>query len=718
MDHRARTVTLLGTLALIALNLVAFNGILANWSTGRVDLTEDRLFSITPATKQLLQSLEDEVTIRGYFSKRTHPKLAPLVPRIEDMLDEYRSISRGKVFVEIVDPGEDEEAEQEANSRFGVESTPFRLASKYESGIVNAYFAIVIQHGDQYIRYGFDDLIEVEPLPDGDIDVRLANLEYDLTRGIKKVVFGFRSTEELFERLPAPARLTALMSPDALPEIFQDVPEAVRQAAEELEEKGGDKFEFEEIDPTSDPALADELYARYGARPMTLGLFSDDKFYLQAYLTIGDAVEQIVLAGEGVTAARVREAIESALRRHTPGFLRRVGVVAPDPSIPPEVMRQLQMQGRMPPQPPPEFRRIKEVLREEYEVVDVQLDSATGIPDDVDTLLVLEPKNLDEKAVFALDQYLMRGGRIVLCAGRYDVDLGPSGLSLTPIDTGLEDWLAHWGVTIEKTLVLDDRNQPMPIPEFRETPLGTIRTWRLAPYPYLVDVTADGLVHREVTAKLRGVGIFWGSPIVIDEEKVGEREVIPLLKSSERSWTDDDPIKARYVDYVVPEEGLEPRLLAVAIGGRFESYFKDHPVPGRDEEGEDGEASASDVVLETSPETRMVVIGDSAFVSDLVASAVAQDPGAFAENLAFVQNTIDWINEDNDLLAIRARGTGLRRIERISSQTEAMIEIVNYAVPAFLLVALGLARWGRRRYLEQAAPVRGGAASVRAAQEG
>ena len=75
------------------------------------------------------------------------------------------AVSGGKVNVEIVDPGEDETIEEEAADRFGVRSTPFRLASKYESAIVNAYFALVIKYGDQYVRYGFDDLIKVEATP-------------------------------------------------------------------------------------------------------------------------------------------------------------------------------------------------------------------------------------------------------------------------------------------------------------------------------------------------------------------------------------------------------------------------------------------------------------------------------------------------------------------------------------------------------------------------
>ena len=263
------------TLALIGANLIAMNAILSPWAAARLDLTRDQAFSISPATRRLLGSLDDDLYIYGYFSKRTHPKLAPLVPQIEDLLGEYRAHARRRLHVEIIDPGDNDRVEQEANDRFGVTSTPFRLASKYESGIVNAYFALVIKYGDQYVRYGFDDLIQVEPLPDGDVDVRLRNLEYDLTRAIKKVVYGFRGAGQLFDRLGKPVRLTAVWTPDRLPPQLAGAPEELRKAAKELEKAGSGKFTFEEIVPES-PAQQADVERRFeraaaGARAVQLG---------------------------------------------------------------------------------------------------------------------------------------------------------------------------------------------------------------------------------------------------------------------------------------------------------------------------------------------------------------------------------------------------------------------------------------------------------------
>lgn len=711
-DTRRRLGSLALTVGLLAANLAAFNWLIAGMTRARLDLTEDRRFSISPVTEQILDTLDENLTVIGYFSDRTHPKLAPLVPQITDMLAEYRALSGGRVQVEILDPGDDEAIEQEAADRYGVRSTPFRLASKYEAGIVNAYFALVIRYGDRYERYEFQDLVEVEPMPDGDIDVRLRNLEYDLTRAIKKVVYGFQSSTELFERVQDPVRFTAIMTPASLPEIFAGVPDAVRTAAEALEEAGGDAFEYEELDPSGDPELAARMRSQWGLAPMGTGLFGgDDSFWLYGIVDVGGNQEQLVLTGEDISAADVREAIESSIKRYTPGFLKTVGVVAPQPDrIPPQV----RMQMNLPPEEPPEYDEVQRFLEQDYAVRDVTLGSGDGVPPEVDVLLVLQPKELSDEAVYDLDQYLMRGGRIVLCSGAFDSQFSGEGLRVTPVDSGLGDWLAHLGVTIEPTLVLDDRNQALPLPEVRYTPLGAMRTWRMEPYPYLVQVRDDGFVDRNVTASLDSVGIYWGSPLQVDDDAVAEGvEVLPILRSSAESWTDDDLSRVSFVDYTVPEEGTEPHLLAVALSGRFDSYYADHPVPPPpmevDDEGNETPAGPAAVPLERSPETRLVVVGNAEFLSDFVARSLGQtDSGFFVENLRFAQNVIDWTTLDNDMIGIRSRGGAVRRLVDLEPSTRVGIEAVNYVLPVGLVVAL--AAWvavRRRRTVPLVTPASG-----------
>ena len=92
------------TAVLLALNLVLLNVWLYPLRGLRLDLTQDHEYSLSKTTRTLLSGLQEPLLLRGYFSERTHPLLAPLVPRLRDMLQEYAIASGGKVQAEIVDP--------------------------------------------------------------------------------------------------------------------------------------------------------------------------------------------------------------------------------------------------------------------------------------------------------------------------------------------------------------------------------------------------------------------------------------------------------------------------------------------------------------------------------------------------------------------------------------------------------------------------------------
>ena len=126
---------------LLALNLVAFNVVLNPVRFARIDLTEHNEYSISPVTEDLLTSLDEPLLIRGYFSGKTHPLLAPLVPRIRDMIEEYGAIGGEHVRAEFLDPTTDTDIEKEAAQGYGIESVPFQFADRHEASVVNSYFS-------------------------------------------------------------------------------------------------------------------------------------------------------------------------------------------------------------------------------------------------------------------------------------------------------------------------------------------------------------------------------------------------------------------------------------------------------------------------------------------------------------------------------------------------------------------------------------------------
>ena len=111
LSHR-RSATL--TMVLVVLNMALLNVWVFPLNGLRLDLTAQREYSLSQTTRDLLGNLQEPLLIRGYFSEKTHPLLAPLVPRIRDMLRKYEVASGGAVQLDIIDPAKDPDKEAEA----------------------------------------------------------------------------------------------------------------------------------------------------------------------------------------------------------------------------------------------------------------------------------------------------------------------------------------------------------------------------------------------------------------------------------------------------------------------------------------------------------------------------------------------------------------------------------------------------------------------------
>ncbi|MBX2811354.1 MAG: Gldg family protein, partial [Myxococcales bacterium] len=219
---------------LVAVNALLLNFVLVSFTSLRVDLTERGEFSISDVTKNMIRNLPEPLLIRGYLSETTHPLLAPMVPRIRDVIEEYGIIGGDLVRTEYVDPRTDPEVEKEANQLYSIKSFPFRVPDSRDRRVVNSYFSILVKYGDQFEVLNFDDLIEVQGTNMRSIEVKLRNLEYDLTSSIKRVAFSFQTLDAVFAKLDQPAEFTAFVTPDTLPENFKDVPDKIKKVLEEL----------------------------------------------------------------------------------------------------------------------------------------------------------------------------------------------------------------------------------------------------------------------------------------------------------------------------------------------------------------------------------------------------------------------------------------------------------------------------------------------------
>jgi gliding-associated putative ABC transporter substrate-binding component GldG len=117
MDKRKRTYASNATMyAIFIIGAIVLVNLIGTRVFGRLDLTENGIYTLSSASKDLVRNLPDPLTIKAFISKDLPPELVSVARYTRDLMDEYRSASRGKVRFESFDPSSDKKIEDEANA--------------------------------------------------------------------------------------------------------------------------------------------------------------------------------------------------------------------------------------------------------------------------------------------------------------------------------------------------------------------------------------------------------------------------------------------------------------------------------------------------------------------------------------------------------------------------------------------------------------------------
>jgi len=169
----------------------------------RLDLTESGLFTLSDGTRSILEGMEDDVTLRFFFSKSMANDLTDLrdyARRIEELLAEYQSIAGSHLDVQIIEPEAFSEEEDQAVS-FGIQGVPANRAGEL------LYFGLV----------GTNTVDGEELIPFFQIR-REEFLEYDLTKLVYRLANPDRTTVGLLTTLPLNGGPVNPMQPQAAPQ--------------------------------------------------------------------------------------------------------------------------------------------------------------------------------------------------------------------------------------------------------------------------------------------------------------------------------------------------------------------------------------------------------------------------------------------------------------------------------------------------------------------
>ena len=652
---------------LIVLNCFVLNIWLYTVSWARIDITKDNIYTLSSTTKNQLSDLREPLIIRGYFSERSHPLLTPLVPKIKDLLSEYEMVSGGKARVEFIDPQKDRDLEEEAASKYSIRPVPFQTATRHQAEVVNSYFDIVVAYGDQFETLGYADLIEAKAsVSESGVDVRLKNPEYAVTRAIRKVVGSFRVGGTPLEIINEPVKLKFYISPtDELPEALLPVRDDLVSIASDLKKESPGKFSFGFEDPSQNDDLVEILSTKYNVKAQVGNLINPKPFWFSVFVESGGNVQQVQFV-ESLEKTALKNAIDTTLKRLAPGFLRTVAVVTPNGST-------------------QSFNRLKQTLSENLKVSETDLKEGE-VPEDSDMLLLLAPNKINDIQLKAIDQFLMKGGSVVIASSPFNVQVGQS-IKAEFHTSGLESWLENLGYAIEAEMVLDPQSASLPVPVQRYIGGIPIREIQLVPYPHFPDIRDKGISNdHPITSSLSQMTLNWASPIKIDDELINKSNYSVLFNSSNSSWTSEEleviPDLETYPDTGFSVEGKrESELLAIASTGPFDSYFK-----GLDNSDENAKSN----LIQSSPaSSRLVLIASNSFAADGSIDIASHSLGTlYTKPLEFIQNAIEWSIEDQGLSSLRGRSQFARTLLPMSELEQQKWEIANYLLALFGLFAV------------------------------
>lgn len=330
-------------------------------------------------------------------------------------------------------------------------------------------------------------------------------------------------------------------------------------------------------------------------------------------------------------------------------------------------------------------RTLTSELGKKFILRALPLGGAGSVPEEVDAVLVVGPQRpMSERALFQLDQFVMRGGALAA----FVTNTRPDLKSMRPlrVSGGLEPLLGNFGVQVNRDLVLDRvQNGQMRFPVRAAGGQG-YRELNFALIPKALELSPESVV----VSGLDSITFPFASTISLAEDLPVGAQALALARSSASSGVVAkletlDPVK---LQNVLSSEKRGPFILMAQVKGAFRSFFETRGTPMPDPDfpnitsgnpDDDGAAPAESPMIIEGGQTRLIVAGSA----DVVAS-----------NIPLLLNIADWLVADEALLGIRGKVGAIPSLRPTHTGERTLGRVVVLGWVPVVLLAVG---WWRRR---------------------
>ena len=680
----------------------------------RADLTANRIYSISDASKSVVATLSEPLTIKVFFTKDLPPPYNNIQRYLHDLFAEY-AISGNKFFNYRFYDVSAEEGEltdkarenQKIANNYGIHPIQIQVVDKDEVKFQRAYMGLALIHGD---------LIEQFPTI-----TSTEGLEYKLTTAIQKM----NNKISTLLSLPGKIKIKLFLSssietvaPHMGVRNLAHIPAEIENIVKKLNQKNYNKLEFEFLNPAQDQDLA-ALSKEYNIMMLSWpalakGKIAPGKGVIGLVMKYGDnslavPLMQVIrlpiigtqykLAETAEMEANINSNVERLIDINEDiGYLADHGVLnlaGTPPGAP----------GRPPVEEP--VTNFRTLISQNYSLKNIRLKDE-NIPESLKCLIIARPtEKFSDYELLQIDQFLMQGKSLALILDRFN-ELSPAGQQgmnigqapvFVPLDTGLEKLLSHYGIRIQQSFVMDENSYRQELPaQFG----GGERAIYFAP------LIKDRFINNDLDfmKNIKRLVALKISPLELDSERITENSLKThrLFASSEKSWQMRDRINLNPMFIKPPQSSEEMRSypLAYIIEGEFPSYFAGKTVPLKEIEDEKESAETQPDIdltqIERQGQFRARGKPGKIFVmasADMLTDNVL-DAGGRGANATFILNTIDYLNGREDIAVMRAKVQRFNPVEDTQAGTKAFVKAANIAGLPVVVVLFGLGVWFRR----------------------
>ncbi len=472
------------------------------------------------------------------------------------------------------------------------------------------------------------------------------------------------------------AKTASLKVPDEI-RYFENYYQFVKSLLEEYAAAARGMIELEIIDPR--PFSDEEEWAfKFGLSRFVITPEENFFFGLVAQSQFGaeKVIPFFLLDRQSFVEYDISHLIDTVITRQK----KTIGIISSLPVMGDEANDDAARLKRIQNQPLNRTWAIIEHLRQQYKVKTLAYDVEEI--KDVDVLLIIHPKNLREQTLYAIDQFVLKGGKTIVCMDPFCLvdqpdrqqDKRQTSYSRS---SDLNVLVQNWGVEMPRNTFAGDRNLADKATLLKdERPETLIGFLNLKPGCFNTEST--------ITAELNQVRLFFPGVLRkvagVDERETGRSiKLQPLIMTTDKgnSWlvTSQDELVMHSPSELMHNftDGDKPVVMGYLITGRFKSSFPEgiYKPAGTRQAGSstaEEDKSPQPTLTEAKEDCAVVVFADVDFISDILAYQVVGD------NRALLLNAIEDLCGSSELAAIRSRGNFARPftiVDEIEKQAEA-----------------------------------------------